>query len=263
MTAVEPQPYYVEIADRRVMVIPRDLFASTYFNYKPGEHVVFGGPTQRGKTTLAFKLLEYTATPEFPAFVAVSKPSDRTTEKEGVRLEYRRVSEWPPPPKFKEAVLRERPAGYLVWPKFGDMDKDVVNAAKVTRALLMDRYSAGAKGRKKSQGILVMDDTMVKAKVLGLDREMTTVLAMAGAMGLGQWTFVQKPTDSGRTPLWSYSQSEHLFLTKDPDRRSRQRYDEIGGFDPRLVSGITETLDPFQFVYLKRSGEYICIVDKD
>jgi len=206
-------------------------------------------------------LLEYTATPDFPAYVAVSKPNDKTSENEGKRLGYRRVSEWPPQKQVKE-LWGERPAGYLVWPKFGDMDKDVDNAAEVTRALLMDRYSAGAKGKKKSQGILMMDDTMVKARILGLDKEMTTILAMAGAMGLGQWTFVQKPTDSGRTPIWAYGASEHLFIVKDPDRRSRMRYDEIGGFDPKVVSGLSETLKPFQFLYLKRTEEYICVVDK-
>jgi len=247
--------------DDGVYVISRDTFASDYFHYRPGEHVTFGGPTQRGKTTLAFKLLEYTATPDFPAYVAVSKPNDKTSENEGKRLGYRRVSEWPPQKQVKE-LWGERPAGYLVWPKFGDMDKDVDNAAEVTRALLMDRYSAGAKGKKKSQGILMMDDTMVKARILGLDKEMTTILAMAGAMGLGQWTFVQKPTDSGRTPIWAYGASEHLFIVKDPDRRSRMRYDEIGGFDPKVVSGLSETLKPFQFLYLKRTEEYICVVDK-
>jgi len=247
--------------DDGLWVIPREEFARDRFDYEPGEHVVFGGPTQRGKTTLAFALLEYVATPELPAYVAVSKPNDPTTEREGKRLNYRRVDEWPPTKEFREMTGDKR-SGYLVWPKFGDMDKDVVRSASVTRNLLQERYTAGARGKKNSQGILVMDDTMVKAKILGLDREMTTILAMAGAMGIGQWTFVQKPTDSGRTALWSYGAAEHVFIVKDPDRRSRMRYDEIGGFDPKKVSYATESLRPFQFLYLKRTEAYMCVVDK-
>jgi hypothetical protein len=151
------------------------------------------------------------------------------------------------------------PPGYLVWPKFGDMDNDVQKCAEVTRKLLQDRYTQGI---KKKQGILVMDDTMVKAKLMGLDREMTTILAMAGAMGIGQWTFVQKPTDSGRTAIWSYGASEHLFILKDPDKRNRMRYDEIGGFDPHYVSGLTQTLGNYQFLYLKRTEGFICVVNR-
>ena len=253
--------------DDGIWVIPRAEFARDRFDYNAGEHVVFGGPTQKGKTTLAFTLLEYTATPELPAYVAVSKPHDATTQREGTRLGFRRVSEWPVPPKVSE-LWDGKPPGYLVWPKFGDMNTDVERCARVTAALIQERYAAGARnggrsGRKKVQGILVMDDTMVKAKLMGLDKPMVTVLAMSGAMGLGQWTFVQKPTDSGRAALWSYGASEHVFLVKDPDRRNRARYDEIGGFDPHLVSGLTETLEPFQFLYLNRTGGYICVVDRD
>lgn len=244
-----------------IIVISRTEFARNRFDYKAGEHAVFGGPTQRGKTTLAFDLLEYTATPRMPAYVAVSKPHDPTTAKEGARLGYRRVSEWPVPKKIGEYLGDDPPSGYLIWPQFGDMDKDVENAARVTRALLAERYAAGAKGNVKA--IMVMDDTMVKAKILQLDKPMVTNFAMSGAMGIGQWVFVQKPTDSGRTAVWSYGASEHVFLTKDPDRKNQARYDEIGGFDPKLVSALTQTLQPYQFLYLKRTEEYICVIDSE
>lgn len=238
-------------------VFSREEFASKRFDYKDGDHVVFGGPTTAGKTTLAFYLLDYVATPTCPAFVAVSKPKDPTTEREGKRLGFRRVDDWPPLKKLSE--FRDGPPrGYLVWPKYGDMDTDVDRSYKVTRTLLRERYAAGARDQ---HGILVMDDTVVKSKILGLDKEMTTILAMASAMGLGQWTFVQKPTDSGRTALWSYGASEHVFLSYDGDRKNQARYDEIGGVDPRMVSGAISTLEPYQFVYIRRTGHHVCIVD--
>src|SRR6516225_7887450 len=86
-----------------IWVIPRNEFASRRFSYEAGQHVVFAGPTQRaGKTTLAFQLLEYIATPDLPAYVAVSKPRDKVTASEGMRLGYRQVSDYPFPPRFKE-----------------------------------------------------------------------------------------------------------------------------------------------------------------
>lgn len=238
-------------------VIDREEFASQRFDYKPGQHAVFAGPTQRaGKTTLAFKLLEYTATPKLPAYVAVCKPKDPVSAREGERLHFRRVSEWPVSPRFKE-LWDGKPSGYLVWPKFGNMETDVATATRVTAQLLGDVYTNGAKNK---EGILVLDDTVVKSKIMGLDGEMITIIAMAGAMGVGGWFFVQKPTDVGKAALWSYPNAEHVFLSKDPEKRNRVRYNEIGGFDSDRVYGAAQLLQPYEFLYLKRTEGYMCVV---
>jgi hypothetical protein len=247
----------VTVATWTPVTFPRDEFASTRFNYQPGEHVLFAGPSQQaGKTTLAFKLLEYQATPEFPAWVIVSKPKDPVTSREGTRLGFRRVDTWPVERKVQE-LWDGKPRGYLIWPHFGDIDTDAERASRVSAAVFRDRYAAGVKGDK---GIIVADDTVVKSKLLGLDRYMTTHLAMAGAMDVGGWYFVQKPTGSGQAALWSYGNSSHIFLSRDKDRRNRLRYDEIGGVDRGLVGEITQNLKPFQFLYLNGKGE-MCIVD--
>jgi hypothetical protein len=246
-----------------MVTIPRQEFAQSYFWYKPGEHVVFAGPTQRGKTSLSFVLLEYVATPDCPAYVIVSKPRDKVTTEEGKRLGYRFVDHWPVERKVSEA-WDGAPSGYIIWPQFGDIDKDIPRAAKVSRAVLADRYTQGVKGKK---GILVCDDTMIKSKIFGLDREMTTHLAMSGAMQIGLWTFVQKPTGAGDTAVWAYGQSEHVFICKDPDKRNRDRYDEIGGVDSKQVSELVMTLSEYQFLYIKRTPmngrQIMCIVDRD
>jgi hypothetical protein len=252
-TAVESGAYQ---RDDGLWVFPRREFAAERFDYKAGEHVTFGGPTQTGKTSLAFILLEYCATPDLPAYVAVSKPRDPVSDTEGKRLGFRRVADWPPTKTVNE-IVNGNPPGYLIWPKFGDIDQDTERATHVTRKLLKDRYAAGVRNK---QGIMVMDDTMVKSKLLGLDKEMTTNLAMSGAMGLGQWVFVQKPTDSGRTAIWSYGASEHVFLTFDPDRKNQLRYDEIGGVDPKQIAQASTMLKPYEFLYIKRTGRHLCIV---
>jgi hypothetical protein len=86
---------------------------------------------------------------------------------------------------------------------------------------------------------------------------------MAGAMGISGWFFVQKPTDAGKTALWSFSQSDHIFIARDPDKRNRERYTEIGGFDSKEVDRVSQTLKTYQFLYLERKHRYMCIVDKD
>ena len=240
----------------RVETIPRKRFCTEIFDYEPGQHVLFAGPTQMaGKTTLAFQLLEHNATPECPAFIAVSKPDDAVTEREMKRLKYRLVRDWPPPPRVQD-FFDGKPSGYVIWPVFGDLDKDADEAARVTGALLRDRY---AQGVKKKKGIMVMDDTVVKSKLLGLDRIMTTHIAMAGAMKLGGWYFVQKPTDSGSAAIWSFGNSAHKFLSNESDKRNRIRYNEIGGYDSKMVGEIVAKLDPYEFLYLNNKRE-MCIV---
>lgn len=239
-------------------VFPRKEFVNERFTYKAGQHIVFAGPSQNGKTTLAFDLLEVSASPQLPAYVVVSKPEDKVTAKRGKELEYRRVSEWPPRTTMKE-VFDGKPSGYLIWPKFGDMNTDVENAARVTRDFLAATYADGA---RKKKAIMVLDDTYLKSRVLGLDREMTTIHAMAGAMGIGAWTFVQKVTGAGETTLIAYSSAEHMFLFNEPNKAYREKFGEIGGFDPKRIEAIVMSLrkEKYECLYLRRSGRHLCIV---
>jgi hypothetical protein len=243
-----------------ITIFTRAEFCTERFDYNPGEHALFAGPTQNGKTTLAFELAEQVISPELPIIVAVSKPRDPTTTKFSTRLGLERIDEWPPPPV---KIFGDKPSGHVLWPKFGNLHEDAENCARVHRSMLAERYSAAAKStrRKPVAGILMMDDTVTLSKVMKLDREMTTYLTMAGAMDLGMWVFVQKPTGAGETALWAYGNSEHVFLFSDPDRRNQQRYDEIGGFDPNIVTAACAILKPYQCLYLRRTGRQICIVD--
>jgi hypothetical protein len=240
-------------------VVSRQEFCRELFHYKPGQHVLFGGPSTKGKTRLAFDLLEYAATEDCPAYVAQSKPTDLETDRGAKRLDFRTVNDWPVPRKVGEMLGGDKPRGYVIKPRFGNLDTDMANCAAITARLLDDRYTAGVKGKK---GILVMDDTMVKAKILNLDGQMVTIIAMAGAMGIGEWVFVQKPTDSGRITLWSYENYIHGFFTKGGDRRMLLRYAEIAGDRGQLLVETVPTLTKYQFAYLHKDEGWYCIVDR-
>jgi hypothetical protein len=243
-----------------IWVIPRTEFCTQRWFYEPGQHVVFAGPTQRaGKSTLAFCLLEYTATPQMPVYVAVSKPKDKVTTLEGARLGYRRVPDYPIPARLREIIDHgQRPSGYLVWPDMRDPATAMQNASEVTSRLIDGVYAEGAKDKKS---ILYLQDTVTKSKVLDLDRQMVMVITMSGAMGIGGWFEVQKPSDAGKAALWSYPNAEHVFISKDPVKRNRDYYNDIGGFDGNIVSTVSMSLEKYQFLYLERSHGYMCIVD--
>lgn len=253
----------LETAYRRpdgIWVFPREEFARERFHYDGGQHVVFGGPSQiAGKTSLCFDLLEEVATPKLPAWIVVSKPTDPVTMKRGHELDYRFVNTWPVPKKVNE-LWNGHPSGYVIWPTFGDINHDMKNAGDITSKFMADRYSASARGDKHSAGIMVMDDTMVKAKIMHLDGQMVTVLAMAGAMDIGLWVFVQKPTDSGRTPLWAFENAQHFFLSKGGDENMRKRYAQIADMDWHEFTELARSLKPFEFIYIDKAHQYICIV---
>lgn len=245
-------------------IVDREVFAKEMFPhlYKPGHHVVFGGPSTHGKTYLAFDLVGPLISPDFPVFVAQSKPRDPVTEQRAAKLNLRVVETWNgrPPRKIAEIIDSSRkPPGYLIKPKFGNIETDMQNCAQVTANLLADRYSAGARGES---GILLMDDTMVKAVIMKLDRQMVTIIAMAGAMGIGEWVFIQKPTDSGKITLWAYENATHCFFTKGGDERMLKRYAEISGGNSALVLTAVPDLQEFQFVYLNKNTGHVCIVDR-
>jgi hypothetical protein len=248
--------------DDGIWVIPRDEFARDRFDYKPGHHVVFGGPSQRaGKSTLAFKLLEYTATPEFPAWVAVCKPEDKTSASEGKRLGFRRYHDYPVPARIRDTFPENRPAGYLIWPDMRDPYTAMEHTSEVTERLIYGVYADGAPPKRK-KCILVLDDTVTKSQVLGLDKPMVLISTMSGAMGIGGWFFVQKPSDAGKAARWAYPNAEHVFISKDPVKTNREYYDGLSGLEKGTVENAMLTLKPFQFLYIERTHNYMCIVDK-
>ncbi len=77
-------------------------------------------------------------------------------------------------------------------------------------------------------------------------------------MGTGVWAASQRP--AWISPL-AYSSADHLFLAYEPDARTRQRFDEIGGIDdPRLVKDTTARLPLHHFLYIRREDQRRCIV---
>lgn len=270
MTTMETTPYRGDSSQEgelvprpRVVTIARDDFLENYWDYKQGDHVTLLGPTQCGKTTLAYDLLDQTTSKKLPGLVLVMKPRDATVTAWSKHVKYQTVAIWPPPlyhrvdlkdlwSRFWHRTRDESVRGWTVWPKHTfDPEKDDKHLEAVFRAAILDSYKHGDR-------CVFGDEVYGLTKELHLERELSAVWSRGAAMGCGLWTASQRPYN---VPLFAYSNAEHIFLAHDPDKRDRDRYGEIGGVDPKLVSNIVLNLRQYQFLYLRRSGPYMAVVD--
>jgi len=228
--------------------LSRSEFLERRFRYRKGQHLTIMGPTDCGKTTLLYQLLAKAARPDLPALVLVMKPRDDTVRAWARSMQARRVRSWPPPPR---PPWTQGPSAYTVWPRHTfDVDYDDWVLETVFRHALQDSYRRGSR-------IVVADEVAGLATDLGLGRDLGALWTRGRSMGTGLWAASQRPAF---VPLHAYSQAEHLFLHHDPDLRSRKRYAEIGGIDPKLILETTANLPKHHFLYLGREGQRYCVV---
>lgn len=235
----------------------RDEFIARRWRYRPGEHVTTIGPTGSGKTVLNYQLLDSTASVKMPAVMLVKKTRDREVTTRSKAMGYRTVPSWPPPFSIWKP---NDPPGWVVWPKTNfnhGVQYDRARKAFIFRKTIMATYRGGGIFKRRPR-ILVVDDAFGLSEILDLREELIEMWTEARSMDAGMWAAFQKPS---HVPLWAYSQAEHLFLFNDPDKRSRERFAEIGGVDPYTVRDTVYALDDHQALYIRRGGRRMCIVD--
>ncbi len=231
-----------------VVTFPREEFLTERFRYDAGEHVTVLGPTGYGKSQLLNELVEQVAHPRLPAVLLAAKPRDKTMTEWTKRLGARKVEHWPPPKKW---LGEDKPPAYTLWPKHTfDPDIDDYKLWTVFRAAILESYKTGNR--------IIVADELLALTDLGLGKELRALWTRGRSMDCGLFGGSQKPTD---IPTYAYGQAAHLFLANDPDNRSRKRFSEIGGVEPKLLEHLVGELDKFQFLYIRRDGPKMCIVD--
>lgn len=223
-----------------------DYFAA---NYGSGQHVLFLGPTQRGKTTLCHQMLARVISPERRTRVLAGKPPgrDHVMGEAADNLNLRITEEWPPAWSHKD----RKKNGYVVRPKHSltDIKADSENLREQFRKTMVDSYAS------QKDVILVCDETHHVQNEYKLKAELEAPL-MRGAPVCAVWMLVQR----GRYITYmAYDASDWVLVYNDPDRSNRQRYAEIGGVDPRLVEEILSGLRTGKGANGNTISECLCI----
>lgn len=247
-----------------VPTIPRAQFIEEFGqDYHAGQHVTFIGPTGKGKTTLAFQLLDRVISPDYPkALILAGKPPgrDHTMEEAARKLNLRVVSEWPPPPAFGDKKKR----GWVLRPrqKMRDHDEDHAEMRKQFRSGILSAYRT----KPDKPIITFVDEAYLVQYQLKLQKECDMALTR-GAPVNAMWSLVQR----GRyISIQCYDAPEHVFIFYDPDLSNQKRYAEIGGVDARELMAITKSLKTervatgqtvSQCLYMRRAGPEFRIVD--
>jgi hypothetical protein len=252
--------------------VDRATFLAEIWDYSPGQHVLFSEPTQGGKSTLAFQLLEVTDPLNRhmkPPIALIMKPRDNVPAEWVKRLGWREVQTWPPSP----SLLHGSPPGYALWPKHElgltreSLDRTNANLAHQFRKALLDTYKGGDR-------VVFADEIYGLLAELDLQEELTALWTRGGGMGAGLWSATQKAsgTTQASIPGHAFNSPTHLFLGRDPDKRARDRAAEIGGIDPQFIADTIAHLKvnridtPYGMkavsdkLYLNKLGPYAVIV---
>lgn len=233
--------------------MPRAEFL-TRWRYRKGEHVTILGPSQSGKTTLGFQLLESVISPDLLAYMLVMKPRDPTVSEFAKRANLRRVKTFPPSitSSLWDRFLGRHPSGYLIWPEHTyDPDIDDIRLYHDFRRAMIHAY------RDRRPNIVVADEAGGVAKELNLERTLKTLLMRGSSNDTGCWEFSQRPVDM---PVHGYSQATHLFMHRDPDKRNRERLREIAGQnDPKEIDQLVTFIPKHHFLYTHQAGGRLVI----
>jgi energy-coupling factor transporter ATP-binding protein EcfA2 len=228
----------------------RDVFVNGVWDHQDGEHVTIVGRTGSGKSTLGYQLLDQASSPAKPSVSLMSKPKDKTTLEAQRLFALRRIRRWPAP---YSPFAPSKPPGFVLRPDFTyDDDVDKPRHAEVFRSVLRSTYKQG------DRIVYAPDLYGLLLRMPDLQGEFETAWLNWRSGGGSLWVDTQKST---HIPLLGFNQPTHLFLFRESDKRGRQRFNEIGGFDGRLVEDANMALGRHECLYLNQNDQTMCVVE--
>lgn len=202
------------------------------FRWRQGEHVTAVAPTGAGKTTLFSELMPMRGY----NIMFGTKPADKSYDRI-LRSGYKRI----------ERITEARPThnNYLLWPSQKPTIAQTVANQREAFLEAMDTIVL-----QRSWTVWV-DECKYIAQFLKLERQLTYMLEQLRSINATVVSGAQRPAF---LPLSALSSASHIFLWKTPLDADKKRLSDIGGVDVKLLHEEMQSLDRFEFIYVKTRG---------
>lgn len=230
-----------------------EFYAS--FKWRQDQHAGIIGPTDTGKTNLAYQIL-----PKQPYRTIFGlKAKDRTLQalitKSAVSSEFGRYKVFP---EWKAEGSNVSPRR-LLWPKAHLSDMAAMMSVDARHPSIVARIFADAMAAiYRDPGWCVFaDDLWFMCNVLGLEQLVKIYLMMARSLPVPLLVASQRPS---WIPLEVYDQSSHLFFARDNDENNLSRISGIAWLSAEDIVRIVANLPAYQFLYLNVRTGYMCRV---
>jgi hypothetical protein len=210
--------------------------------HRQGQHVGVVGPNGTGKSVLLIELCKLRAerrvkdgNPSRVTYLA-AKPRDKTLDE----LDWPVVKKWPP---------HQGQWHVIVWPPYGDPDTVIERHRAIFQPLLRRIFREGF------QTVAIDELGYFTAKThdegLNLGGIIDKYLTVARSSELALFGGTQRPRNVPRA-FWSEPKWFGVFRFEDYD--DARRVAEIGGKREGFLQLITEELDDYEFLFVRRFG---------
>ena len=219
--------------DDEAPVLPWDLFATRIFRWGQDQHVGIIGPTEQGKSNLAYHLLQRRS---YVAYMGI-KSRDKTLDSFARQGGYQRIYDWPP----KQGHIRKRPVPWedmprrLVWPDATNRRGSRETQRQVFTRMLDDCW--------RGYACVVWDDFWYLVRILGMELDAKQNLLNARSAESAQVIIAQR--GGGNRMVELYDQPTHLFFAAETDESNLERLGPRSSPRRRFV----QHLDRYQFLY--------------
>lgn len=224
--------------DELAPILPFDDFMTYVFDWRQNQHVGLVGPTEQGKTNLAYHLL---AQRKYVTYFAI-KTRDETLDSFAQQGGYERIADWPPVRQRypRRPLTPDEMPRRLLWPDATQLDSEP-EQMRVFGKALPDIYAQGG-------WCPVFDDYWYLAHILGFEKQTKKYLANARSNNIPMVICAQRPAGNRLVEL--FDQSTHLFFARDNDEPNLSRIGGVGWLNSGPIRAFVANLDPFQFLYI-------------
>lgn len=222
------------------------------FVWQQDQHVGIIGPTDSGKTNLAYSILPKRTYRTVFGFKARDKTLAALISPSPIAKAYGRYKPFPVWRKEGSNVSPRR----LLWPReyLGDLGAMISSPGRPSVVTTIFSDAMASIYRDPGWGLFI-DDLWFVCNVLRMEQLVKIYLMMARSLPVPLLMASQRPA---WIPLEVYDQSTHLLFARDNDEQNLSRISGIAWLSAEDIVRIVANLPMYQFLYLNTRTGYMC-----